>query len=171
MMIFNELNITTVEDRPSYHNITPDLLSFIEKSGVRNGVLTVTSPHTTCSLFFEENMHDLDEAGDEFLQRDFNKILDQIVPKQSEAKKYHSPGPKHIEFGLSLADSNYPAEEWVMYNSDAHIRATIFGQFSLQVIIKDSKPLLGALGRIYFVDWDTLRKRERKVNMATMGAA
>ena len=168
-LIFNSLNVTTVKGRPSYHDLTPDLKDFISESGVRNGVITMTTPHTTCSFFYEEEMHDVDSNGDDFLQLDFNSVMDRIAPLQATHSEFKSPGPEHIKFGLSLSDPNYPAEEWVMYNTDAHIRASIFGQSSIQVIIKDGIALTGSLGKVFFADWDTLRERERGVNMAFMG--
>ncbi|MGV2986694.1 YjbQ family protein [Vibrio sp. E150_011] len=168
-LIFNSLNITTAKGRPSYHDLTSDLSELIRKSGVVNGVLTATTPHTTCSFFFEEEMHDLDSNGDDFLQLDFNATLDRIAPIQATHNQFKSPGPEHIKFGLSLAAPNYPAEKWVMYNTDAHIRASMFGQHSLQVIVKEGKALMGALGRVYFADWDTLRERQRDVNVVVMG--
>ena len=36
--------------------------------------------------------------------------------------QYHSPGPKHIEFGLSLGSKDYPAEKWTMLNTDVYKR-------------------------------------------------
>ena len=37
---------------PTYVNITPQVREAIEKSGIQNGICTVISPHTTCSVFF-----------------------------------------------------------------------------------------------------------------------
>ena len=48
---------------PTYVNITPQVRETIEKSGIQNGICTVISPHTTCSVFFEEFVHDYNEAG------------------------------------------------------------------------------------------------------------
>ena len=48
---------------PTYVNITPQVREAIEKSGIQNGICTVISPHTTCSVFFEEFVHDYNEAG------------------------------------------------------------------------------------------------------------
>lgn len=36
----------------------------------------------TCSVLFEEFVHDKDFNGDEFLQVDLNNILDKIVPRE-----------------------------------------------------------------------------------------
>ena len=114
-------------------------------------------------------MHDTNFFGDEFLQVDINNTLEKIAPRMTSENQYNSPGPKHVEFGLSLSDPNYPAEKWVMLNTDAHIKSSLFGHFSIVLIIKDGQPLLGQLGRIYFVDWDALRERKRNVNFMLMG--
>ena len=49
---------------PTYVNITPQVREAIEKSGIKNGICVAISPHTTCSVFFEEFVHDYNEAGD-----------------------------------------------------------------------------------------------------------
>ena len=49
---------------PSYSNITPDVKDAIAESGIQNGICAVISPHTTCSVFFEEFVHDFNEDGD-----------------------------------------------------------------------------------------------------------
>ncbi|WP_392558620.1 YjbQ family protein [Orbus mooreae] len=163
------ITIKTVAGRPSYHDMSDEIKAVIEQANIQNGLLTITTPHTTCSLFFDECMHDTNYFGDDYLHVDINNVLDNIVPKMTSENQYNSPGPKHIEFGLSLSDPNYPAEKWVMLNTDAHIRSSLFGCFSASVIIKERVAQLGELGRIYFVDWDGLRERNRTVNFMTMG--
>lgn len=165
----HNIQLNTVAGRPSYHDISKSLTDFIQETGLQNGQLTLCTAHTTCSLFFDECMHDTNYFGDEYLQVDINNVLDNIVPRMTSENQYNSPGPKHIEFGLSLNNPNYPAQKWVMLNTDAHIRSSLFGSFSLNVIIKDGQALLGEMGHIYFVDWDTLRERMRTVNLMVMG--
>jgi len=155
--------------RPSYHDIRDQLLDIVKKAEIKNGMLVVSSAHTTCSLYFDETMHDVNYFGDEYLQVDINNVLEKIVPRMTSEHQYNSPGPEHIAFGLSLSDPNYPAEKWTMLNTDAHIRSSLFGSPSLTFIIKDGTLLLGSLGRVYFVDWDQLRERERTVHVMLMG--
>ncbi|MDU4787354.1 MAG: YjbQ family protein [Clostridium sp.] len=164
-----DIQINTVMGRPSYHDIREELNIFVEESNIKNGMLTVSSAHTTCSLYFDETMHDVNFYGDEYLQVDINNTMDRLVPKMTSENQYNSPGPKHVEFGLSLSDPNYPAEKWTMLNTDAHIRSSMYGSPSLTFIIRDGKLLLGALGRIYFVDWDQLRERKRTINIMILG--
>ena len=54
-------------------------------------------------------------------------------------------------------------------NTDAHLKSSIFGSPSLTFIVKDGEIQLGALGKVYFVDWDQLRERTRKVQIMVMG--
>lgn len=163
------LEISTVSNRPSYHDLLEEIHLVIEENGIQDGIVVFSTPHTTCSFIFEETMHDQNFYGDDFLHVDINNIMENIIPKMTTENQYHSPGPKHIEFGLSLSDPNYPAEKWVMLNTDAHIRASICGTNSQTIIIKEGKPLIGSLGRLYFIDWDQLRERIRTVNILVMG--
>ena len=78
-------------------DITPQVKEAIEKSGIQNGICTVISPHTTCSVFFEEFVHDYNKDGDEFLQEDLNHVLEKIIPDQTSADIYVYPGEKHYE--------------------------------------------------------------------------
>ena len=117
-----QLTLTSNGNRVSYHNITEEVKTMVEKSGISNGICLVQSPHTTCSVIFEEYMHDTDFNGDEFLQVDLNRILDKIIPRElSENTDYRYPGPKHLEFLMSLDDPNYPTDPATM-----HIFARVF---------------------------------------------
>ena len=165
----DDIVLQTVIGRPSYHDIKQHLIDFVKKSNIKDGLITVSSAHTTCSLYFDETMHDTNFYGDEYLQVDINNTLDRLVPKMTGENQYNSPGPKHIEFGLSLGSKDYPAEKWTMLNTDAHLKSSIFGSPSLTFIVKDGEIQLGALGKVYFVDWDQLRERTRKVQIMVMG--
>ena len=82
MKIFHDTVVVTSNGcRPTYHNITAQVQQIIVQSGVKNGICVVQSQHTTCSVIFEEFVHDKDYNGDEFLQVDLNRILDRIVPR------------------------------------------------------------------------------------------
>ena len=97
MAVFHkEINLTTIANRPSYHDVTADVMEALAISGIQDGIYVVSSPHTTCAVFFEEFMHDKNYYGDEFLQVDLNETLDKIIPVQTTEGQYHSPGPEHI---------------------------------------------------------------------------
>lgn len=165
----SKILLDCVAGRPSYHDIRKELLDAVKQADVKDGILTAASAHTTCSLYFDETMHDKNYFGDEYLQVDINNTMEKIAPRMTSENQYNSPGPEHIAFGMGLADPAYPAEKWTMLNTDAHLRSSLFGTASITLIIKDGELLLGSLGRVYFVDWDQLRERERTVNVVVMG--
>ena len=90
MAVFHkEINLTTIANRPSYHDVTADVMEALAISGIQDGICVVSSPHTTCAVFFEEFMHDKNYYGDEFLQVDLNETLDKIIPVQTTEGQYH----------------------------------------------------------------------------------
>jgi thiamine phosphate synthase YjbQ (UPF0047 family) len=169
MMVFHaDVSLKTVSGRPSYHDVTSDLRVAIRESGVSDGMCIVSTPHTTCSVFFDEYMHDRNYYGDEYLQIDLNNVLDRIIPRQTCEGQYLSPGPEHIAYGMAKTDPDYPAKKWTMLNTDGHLRSTLLGS-SVTIIIRNSEPLLGKVGSVYFVDFDQTRGRNRTVNILVMG--
>ena len=170
MNIFMDtIHVTSNGMRPSYHNIRKEVNEIIEKSGVQNGLCVVQSQHTTCSVIFEEFVHDTDFNGDEFLQVDLNRILDRIIPRElTEDTDYRYPGPKHLDFLMNLEDPNYPKDPRTILNGDAHIRGSLFGA-SESFILENGKLKTGTVGYIYFIDWDQNRVRTRNCHVLGMG--
>ncbi|GAB2662705.1 YjbQ family protein [Vibrio panuliri] len=169
MIYHDTITVESCAGRVSYHNITDEVKKIVELSGVANGSVLIQTAHTTCSVIFEEFVHDLDFNGDEFLQVDMNRMLDRIVPRElTENTDYRYPGPKHLEFLMSLDDPNYPCDPGTILNGDAHIRASLFGP-SQQFIIKDGKINIGSVGYIYFIDFDQNRPRNRKCAVMVAG--
>lgn len=156
---------------PTYVNITPQVREAIKKSGIKNGTCTVISPHTTCSVFFEEFVHDFNEAGDEFIQEDLNKVLAKIIPDQNSADVYTYPGEKHyeaVESWPNAAEYLPDGDRTALWNGDAHLKATLLG--SSQVFDVDNGELgVGTTGYVYFVDFDRTRPRTRKCKIIVMG--
>ena len=156
--------------RVTYKNIKEQVNAFVKDTGIQDGICVVSTPHTTCSIIFDEFVHDLDWNGDEYLHVDMNRILDKLVPRQLTESDYLYPGPKHVEFLKDLAeqDPQYSADPATILNADAHIRSSLFGS-SETFIIKDGELQIGTVGYIYFVDWDQNRIRDRKCNFLVMG--
>ena len=68
MKIYKEqINLKSHGKTPTFINITPQVKDAIANSGIQSGIVTIISPHTTCSVFFEEYVHDTMEDGTEFL--------------------------------------------------------------------------------------------------------
>lgn len=171
MKIYQDQVSLATQARVTYLNITDEVKKIVKDSEIKNGLCLIQTAHTTCSVLFEEYVHDHDFNGDEFLQADLNKILDKLVPREyTENSNYRYPGPKHVKFLEELAkiDKNYPNEKNTILNGDAHIKGSMFG--SNQTFgITDSMLLIGSVGYIYFVDWDQNRERTRKCNVVIIG--
>lgn len=166
----HQLTIESNGRRVTYTEITDQVKAFVKETGVKDGICVVASPHTTCSVIFEEYVHDKDWNGDELLQVDMNKILDEIVPRQLTESDYLYPGPEHVAFleDLAKVDPSFPTDPATILNADAHIRGSIFGS-SETLVLKDGVLQIGSVGYLYFIDWDQNRKRERKCNIVVMG--
>lgn len=164
------LTLTSNGKRVTYHNITDKVREFVSSTGIKDGICTLSSPHTTCSVIFEEFVHDFDWNGDELLQVDLNKVLETWIPRQLTESDYLYPGPKHVAFlqELGAKDPNYPVDPATILNADAHIKGSLFGS-SETLVIKNGELLIGSVGYLYFIDWDQNRERNRTCNMIVMG--
>ncbi|GBD62714.1 secondary thiamine-phosphate synthase enzyme [Tetragenococcus halophilus subsp. flandriensis] len=164
------LKVESNGSKVTYSDITDQVRQEIQEAGVQDGLCVVSSQHTTCSVIFEEFVHDKDWNGDELLQVDLNRILDKLIPRQLTESDYLYPGQDHVQFleELSQQTPEYPNDLTTILNADAHLRASLFGS-SQTLIIKDGQPLIGSVGYIYFVDWDQNRKRHRTCNLLIMG--
>lgn len=169
-VMHHQVTITSNGKRVTYQNITEEVKKFVQNAEINDGILVVSTPHTTCSVIFEEFVHDKDWNGDEFIQVDFNRILDKLIPRQLTEEDYLYPGPKHVAFLQELAVENpqYPADPATILNADAHMRATLFGS-SETIVVKNGEPQIGSVGYVYFIDWDQNRTRDRTCNFVLIG--
>lgn len=166
---YQQIQLATVAGRPSYHMITDKVKQIVNDSKIQDGLCLVQTTHTTCSVYFDEYMHDKNYYDDDFLQVDLNHILAKIIPRQtSENFPYLSPGPKHLAYGMKKTDPNYPAIKWTMLNTDGHLRSDLLGA-SVCLGIRHDKLMLGSVGQIFFVDFDQTRKRQRKIEVIVLG--
>lgn len=169
MIITTEtLKLESDGNQVTYHDITEQVLDIVKKSGVKEGLCTVVSPHTTCSVIFEELSHDKNFRGFEYLQQDLNELMDKLIPKCQVEGQYHHPGPEHIRVGLEVWKGKISPEAYTMLNTDAHLRSTLLGT-SESFIIEDGKLQIGLVGHIYFIDWDQNRKRTRSCKVQVIG--
>ena len=161
-----EIELQSKGWRPTFHDVTSDILKIVEESGVKNGTVTIASHHTTCSVMVQECSHDIDLYDLEFLQHDLLKIMQKIVPDYSETNAYMHPGPIHTKFGRFV---NEPGDHTSL-NTDGHLRSCFFGR-SETMTIKDGVLDGGEFAHVYFIDWDQVRARHRQLNVTVMGTA
>jgi thiamine phosphate synthase YjbQ (UPF0047 family) len=149
---------------PTFHNVTGSVKEFITESGVQTGLVVIYSPHTTCSVMIQECSHDKTYFGLEYLQQDMCNLMEKYIPTCRVENQYMHPGPKHVDFGDSVGEPG----PWTSLNTDAHLRSSIFGR-SETVVVDHGKPDLGQFGYVYFIDWDQVRARKRRVQITVFG--
>ena len=150
--------------KPMFHDVTAAAAEAVAASEVQAGTITIYSQHTTCSVIIQEESHDRTFDGTEFLLQDMLNRLELMVPTVRHEGQYLHPGPKHI----AHATGNLGEEAWWSLNVDAHIRSGFIGR-SETIPINERVMELGQFGRIYFVDFDGVRDRDRKVHFTVMG--
>jgi thiamine phosphate synthase YjbQ (UPF0047 family) len=149
---------------PTFHNITQQVKEIVKKSNIKNGVCTIYSHHTTCSVMIQELSHDKTYFGLEYLQQDLCNIMEKLIPTCRVQNQFLHPGPEHIEFGESVGEPG----PWTSLNTDAHLRSCLFGR-SESIVIEDGELDLGQFGFTYFIDWDQVRSRKREIKVAIIG--
>ena len=93
------------------YEITDDVQSKIDKSGVRNGTIIVFVQHTSCSIVIMEN-------ADPTAQRDLEKFFDRLVPENADYFTHDAEGgddmPSHIRMVLTRTSETVPVMDGKM---------------------------------------------------------
>jgi len=92
------------------YEITDELQTAIDKSGLRNGVVTVFVQHTSCSLTFMENAAPA-------ARRDVERFFDKLVPENADYE-HEDEGPddmpSHIRMVLTRTSETIPVVDGKM---------------------------------------------------------
>jgi secondary thiamine-phosphate synthase enzyme len=93
------------------YEITDDVQSKIDKSGVRNGTVTVFVQHTSCSIVIMEN-------ADPTARRDLEEFFDGLVPENADYFTHDAEGgddmPSHIRMVLTRTSETIPVVDGKM---------------------------------------------------------
>jgi secondary thiamine-phosphate synthase enzyme len=130
-------------------DVTDDLVSLVDESGVANGMALVYSPHTTCAIVINE----LEEG---FLA-DFAGALAELVP---EDRYYRHDDLTIRTQGIEPDTAEFP-------NGHSHIRSGVLSSSSQTIPIVDGRLLLGRWQHVFLCELD--RARPRKVFMQVIG--
>lgn len=149
--------------RPTYHQVTEQTREIVNRSGVKNGICVVSTHHTTCSVFTQEDAFDMTYTGLDYLQQDLTDVFEKIIPTTRKEGQYMHPGPLATKFANEHGESN--AES---LNTDAHLRSVFVGR-SVTIQLVDGKLDLGSFGHIYFVDFDQTHPRKRQIDVMILG--
>ena len=128
-------------ERVELKSITREIAAFVEQSPIRDGVVMISSLHTTCGLILNETQG--------ALLSDVASMFEQVVPRGV----YY----KHNDPLLSDCDRK---------NADAHLRAVIVG-LSLTIPVIDGKLKLGTWQNVVLAEFDG--PNQRKIHIQSMG--
>jgi secondary thiamine-phosphate synthase enzyme len=119
-----------VPDRVGLINITPEVQSALEKSGVKEGLCLVNAMHITASVFIND-----DESG---LHEDYKVWLEKLAP--------HEPV------------SNYLHNRTFEDNADAHLKRQLIGR-EVVVAVTGGKLDFGPWEQVFYGEFDGRRKK------------
>jgi secondary thiamine-phosphate synthase enzyme len=139
-VVTTTLNFPTTE-RVELRGITDEIHSFVEQSPVRDGIVHVSTLHTTTGLLLNE----IEGA----LVSDMTTLFEQLVPR-AVYYKHNDP----LLTGCARK------------NADAHLRAMVVGH-SLSIPVEDGKLRLGTWQRVLLAEFDG--PNTRKVHLQVMG--
>jgi secondary thiamine-phosphate synthase enzyme len=93
------------------YEISDDVQSKIDKSGVRNGTVNVFVQHTSCSIVIMEN-------ADPTARHDLEKFFDRLVPEDADYFTHDAEGgddmPSHIRMVLTRTSETLPIKDGKM---------------------------------------------------------
>ena len=115
--------------------ITPSIRTFVEESGIQEGVCLITIPHTTAALTITSFW---DPNG--FL--DLQDEICRMIPTRIDFKHQHD----------------------TPQDAAGHVKSSLIGA-NLPVILHEGKLLLGHSQGIYFLEFDGPRNREYFVKL------
>lgn len=147
----------------TFHNVTDKVKEFVKKTGVKDGICTIYSHHTTCSVITQECAFDMSMTGLETLQQDLVDVFENIIPTCRREGMYLHPGKEALAFA-----EKHDEDARGCHNTDAHLRSSIIGR-SETIVIENSELDLGEFGFIYFIDFDQTRARQRTVQVVVIG--
>lgn len=115
--------------RRAFINITPDVESALEESGIQEGMVLVNPMHITASVFIND-----DESG---LHQDYEAFLERIAPEKPHEQYKHN----------TFED-----------NADAHIKRQLMGREAV-VAITDGRLDFGPWEQIFYGEFDGKRDK------------
>jgi secondary thiamine-phosphate synthase enzyme len=124
-------------------DITETVMDRVRRSGIREGMASLCSLHTTCALFINE--------AQKALHADILRVLEQVVDRDAE---WLHNDPRHSDCDRM--------------NADSHLRAMLLGH-SVTLQVSGGEPVLGQWQRVLIAEMDG--PRARTIRLQLMGLA
>jgi secondary thiamine-phosphate synthase enzyme len=125
-----------IPERRGLVNLTQDVQSCIEESGISEGLVLVNAMHITASVFINDN-----ERG---LHQDYDVWLENLAP--------HAPTSQYLH--------NRTGED----NADAHMKRQIMGR-EVVVAITEGRLDFGPWEQIFYFEFDGRRRKRTLVKI------
>jgi len=140
--VFSKTIEVKTTERTDLLNISDEIRSFVEATGIADGHLQICVLHTTAGIFINE--------WQDALVTDMKAIIEKVVPQNFSYQ--HNEYPE-----FSDCDKN---------NAHSHLRNIVVGH-SLTVPISEGKLVLGKWQRVIFSEFDG--PNQRKVFLQVFG--
>jgi secondary thiamine-phosphate synthase enzyme len=142
-VVTGETLIVDTDERIELVDLTERVMAFVRRSGVREGMVSLASTHTTCAVFVNE--------WQAALHADIKGLLEQMVARDAE---WRHNDPAHSDCDRM--------------NADAHLRALLLGQM-LGLQVTGGEVVLGQWQRVLMAELDGPRARTLRIQV--MGVA
>lgn len=131
-VVAESIEVDTV-DRVEMVDLTNTVMAFVRRSGIQEGLLSLWSMHTTCTVFINESQVALDA--------DMRTFLEDLVAR---GKYYKHNDPAHSDCDRQ--------------NADSHLRAMLLGH-SLTMQVSGGELVVGQWQRVLCGEMDGPRTR------------
>src|SRR5215510_8461118 len=139
LTIHGETIVIQTDKRIELVDLTAKVMEFVRKFNVREGLVSLWSMHTTCTLFINEFQV--------ALLSDIKRFLEHMVARDAE---YMHNDPRHSDCDRM--------------NADSHLRAMLLGH-NLTLQISGGEVVLGQWQRILMAELDGPRARSLRAQM------
>jgi secondary thiamine-phosphate synthase enzyme len=143
LVVRAELLAVQTGERVELTDLTDRIMAFARGSGVREGMVSLCSLHTTCAVFINE--------AQTALHADIKRFLEMIVARDAE---WMHNDPDHSDCDR--------------FNADSHLRAMLLGH-SLTLQISGGEVVLGQWQRVLMAELDGPRARSLRLQAMGLG--
>jgi secondary thiamine-phosphate synthase enzyme len=139
LTIQSETIVISTDQRVELIDLTKQIMEFARKFNIREGLVSLWSMHTTCTLFINEFQT--------ALLTDIKRFLEQMVARDAE---WLHNNPDHSDCDR--------------FNADSHLRALLLGH-SLTLQVSGGEIVLGQWQRILMAELDGPRARTLRIQV------
>ena len=139
LTIHGEMMVVQTDQRVELVDLTLQVMEFVRRFNMREGLVSLWSMHTTCSLFINEFQT--------ALLTDIRRFLEQMVARDAE---WMHNDPNHSDCDRM--------------NADSHLRALLLGH-NLTLQVSGGEVVLGQWQRILMAELDGPRARSLRIQI------